>query len=46
MEPSYSCEVFCNVYGGNARFNIGISQSDCATAVQASVIDLIEYIYK
>ena len=34
------------MYGGSARFKIGILQSDCAIAVQASAIDLIEYIEK
>ena len=48
MEPPYTYEVFRNVYSGTARFKIGIQilPSNCATAVQASAVDLIEYIEK
>ena len=46
MEPSYTCEVFCNMYSGSAMFKIGMLQSHYATALQASAINLIEYIDK
>ena len=48
MELSHKCEVLCDVCGGSVRFKIRIQilQSDCATAIQASATDLLEYVEK